>query len=266
MAQELTTGDKARDLARLSARVGSLYAGIERDDRRHCDTLPAPLDAATRKQLQDYRRDVHARLEPISATVAHRDAAGRAIGAFLDGFLNARSPNPHVTIAAYVSTLADQPLFAILQALDDFKNRRVFDIDPKDGSRVPFTIDHAPSAPRLLDQVKKCAAGMFEERHKVTRVLSIEKVAEPEVPAEERERVAGHMRELADALAMKNARLRAIDAEKIRAEAQEARDRAARIKENAARRRAAGEAPSVHDDDFYVDAPKADFAPIEHPT
>lgn len=237
MAQELTTTDPDKARAQLVVRVGSLYSGIERDARRKCDTLPAPIDPATRKQMESYRRDLHGNLQPISVTVAHREKAQSAVALFLAGYLNARTSDPAGTTRAYVAMLLDQPLFAILRALDDFKNRRVVDHYDANQNPVYFTLDHAPSAPRLLDQVKKCAGPTQEERHKVTRLLAIDKVSELEVPEAERERVAIHMRNLADSLAMKNARLRAQDMEKSRAEAQEARERAARIVHEATERR-----------------------------
>jgi hypothetical protein len=243
MTQELiTTDDNAQQVARVSARVSSLYADIQRDHRHHRDTLSAPIDPATRKQLQNYRRDLHAHLQPIGNSPSHRQAAGKAIGELLDGYLNAKSNDKHVTMAAYLSTLVDQPLFAILQAVDDFKNRRVFDIG-KDGERIPFTIDHAPSAPRLLDQVKKCVGPTQEERHKVTRLLAVEKIREPDLPPEERERVGYLMSDLASKMKMQAAADREMDVKKIRAEADEARARAARIVQEAtARRRAEAQA------------------------
>jgi hypothetical protein len=237
MAQELTTTDPDKARAQLVVRVGSLYSGIERDARRKCDTLPAPIDTATRKQLDGYRRDLHGRLQPISVAVAHREKAASAVALFLAGYLNTRTGDPAGTVRAYVAMLFDQPLFAILQALDDFKNRRVVDHYDANQNPVYFTLDYAPSAPRLLDQVKKCAGPTQEERHKVTRLLAIEHVSEPEVPEAERERVAVHMRKLADSLSMKNARIRDQEREKSRAEANEARERAARIVHEATERR-----------------------------
>jgi hypothetical protein len=235
MGQELINpGDDAK----IATRVASLYSSIERDHHLR-DALPAPIDKNTRKILEEYRRGLHARLRSISESVAERQTAGKAIGAFLLGYLNARSSDAPVTLATYVSTVNDQPLFAILQALDDFRHGRVFDIDPKDGSRTPFTIDHAPSAPRLLDQVKKRAAEVQGEKYKVTRLLAIDKVTEPEVAPEEKARVAEHMQRLAESLKIGRDKLRAAERERIRGEAQEARDRAAQIKQNATKRRMA---------------------------
>lgn len=234
MKQALIKAD-GNEAAQFHARVGLLYASIGKDDRCRCDTLPAPIDQDTRKQLQEYRRNLHARLQPISLSVAERERAGSAIALFLGCYLNVRTSDPAGTTLAYVSTLLDQPLFAIMEALDDFRGGRVYDIGTE-GQRIRFTLDHAPSAPRLLDQVKKRAADVQEARHKVTRLLAIEKIAEPEVSAAERDRVAEQLRRLADSLLMKRAHERQGEREKIRAEAQEARDRAERIQAEALRR------------------------------
>lgn len=239
MGQELTNPG---DGARIAARVAALYSSIQRDHHLR-DTLPAPIDRETRKAMEEHRRALHARLRGIGEAIADRQAAGKAIGAFLLGYLNARSVDVQQTLASYVSTMNDQPLFAVLMAIDDFKNGRVFDIDPKDGSRIPFTIDHAPSAPRLLDQVKKCVGPTQEERHKVTRLLAVEKIRQPDLPPEERERVGYLMSDLASKMKMQAAADRERDVQKIRAEADEARARAARIVQEAtARRRAEAQA------------------------
>jgi len=235
MAQELIkAGNEAAP--QLVARVASLYAEIKRDDRTRCDTLPARIDGPTRKQLQDYRRDLHGRLQPISNSMADREKASAAIALFLGGYLNVRTADPAGTTRAYVASLMDQPLFAIMEGLDDFKRGRVFDIG-REGERIPFTLDHAPSAPRMLDQVKKRAADVQAERHKVTRLLAIEKVSEPEVSEAERERVATHMRDLADSLAMKATAIHVEERKRIRDEASAARARSAQIIQNANRRR-----------------------------
>lgn len=235
MAQELirADGDAA---AQLHARVGSLYAAIGRDDRRRCDTLPAPIDPDTRKRMQNYRQHLHSKLQPISTSLADRERAMSAISLFMAGYLNARTNDPAGTVNSYIEMMRDQPLFAIMRAIDDFRNGRVFDIGAE-GQRIPFTLDHAPSAPRMLDQVKKRAADVQEEQHKVTRLLMIEKIAEPAISEEERERVAAHMRNLADSLAMKSTQIRVEEMNKARIEADEARDRAIRIIQDARRRR-----------------------------
>lgn len=234
MGQELT---KPGDDARISARVGSLHAGIERDHHLR-DTLPLPIDPKTRKELEEYRRDLHGRMRGIGLSAADRQTAGKAIGIFLMGYLNARTVDTSATLAAYLAALSDMPLFAILDAIDDFKNRRVFDID-QTGARIPFTIDHAPSAPRLLDQVKKRCEPILEERGKVSRLLAVKQIAPPPPDPEMVKKLGGLMRNLADNMKHKREAERAQEWEKIRAEADEARARAARIVQEATSRRRA---------------------------
>jgi hypothetical protein len=90
-----------------------------------------------------------------------------------------------------------------------------------------------------LDQVKKRAAEVQGEKYKVTRLLAIDKITAPEVAPEEKARVAEHMQRLAESLKIGRDKLRAAERERIRGEAQEARDRAAQIKQNATKRRMA---------------------------
>jgi len=234
MAQELikTSGEEA---AQLHALVGSLYGTIGRDDRHRCDTLPARINSETRKDLQAYRQHLHSRLQPICNSLAERERAKSALQVFLGGYLNIKADREGAS-NSYIEMMRDQPLFAIMRAIDDFKDGRVFDIG-REGERIPFTLDHAPSAPRMLDQIKKRAADVQAERHKVTRLLAIEKVSEPEVSEAERERVAAHMRGLADSLTMKATNIRVEELKKVREEAQAARDRSARIIQEARQRR-----------------------------
>lgn len=238
MTNDLVTTDAASNalaLARLQDSVESLYKAIERD-RWGSDRLPALPSPETRRTLDRRRKDLRASLRPIAMAKAEQETARRAMGAFLGGYLNIRVENQSATVAGYVAHLGEQPLFAILAALDDFKHRRVFDIGAE-GQKIPFTIDHAPSAFRLLDQVKKHAADVQEEHFRITRVLAIAKTIDgPEVSDAERERVAVHMRQLADSLAMKAANIRVEELNRAKLEADGARDRARRIIENVKRR------------------------------
>lgn len=237
MAQEITTTIDARAIAAHPARsrVASLHALIDRDSH-YRDTLPAPLSPTDRKDLEAYRRDLHATLRAISMAKAEQTTARAAVGTLLQTYINARSGDYAGTLDAYVAFLRDQPLWAILAALEDFRHGRVFDLDAE-GGKVPFTIDHAPSAARILDQVKKHTAAMEDERGRVMRLLAITKVREPEISEAERERVAVQIRLLADQLTGRSERDRAQELGKTRAEAEAARARAKRIVQEAATRR-----------------------------
>jgi hypothetical protein len=133
--------------------------------------------------------------------------------------------------------LGEQPLFAILQACDDFANHRVVDHIREDGTTVYFTMDHAPSTFRLLDQVKKCAVDARSEHYKIRRVLAITKARSAHIlSAEEQAQVAEGLSALAKGMLRRATKEQEIDRQKISAEAKEARDRAARIIEEARRR------------------------------
>jgi hypothetical protein len=232
MGQELiaTSGEET---AHAHALVGSLYANLGRDDRSRRDILPAKIDADSRKKLQGYRQYLYGKLHPISMSMTDREKAKSALYLFFGNYLNIKADREGAA-NVYIQTLRDQPLFAIMRAIDDFVQGRVFDIG-RDGERIPFTLEHAPSGPRLLDQVKKRAADVQEEKYKVNRLLAVTHFAEPEVSEAERERVAALMRQLANTMAVKSESIRVEEQRKVRDEAQQARDRAAEIIQSARR-------------------------------
>jgi hypothetical protein len=242
MANDLTTTEGKEvstdtvTLHGLQTTVQRLYGALGKDGTR--DTLPALPPTPLRQRMRARQLDLQKLLRPISMASAERDTAMKAIGALLGGYLNIKADNPQAIAAGYTAHLIEQPLFAILQACDDFKNRRVYDwIDEK---QVPFTIDHAPSAFRLLDQVKKCAADALEEHYQIGRVLAVKHVAiEQRVSPEEQSRVAAAIKLRSMELGAVVDASRQADLVRIRSEAQEARDRAARITEDGIRRRVA---------------------------
>ena len=235
MANDLTIATNAIVLGELQTVVQQLYAAIEKDGTE--DVLPSLPPRELRGRMRARQLDLNAALRPISMATEDQKRAREVIAGLLGGYLNIRSDQHQAIAAGYTAHMGEQPLFAIRQACDDFKHRRVYDwIDEK---QVPFTIDHAPSAFRLLDQVKKCAADMREEHHRIGRLLAVKHVAiTRRIDPEEQARVAAGLRDLAA-----NFGLKAVDEdramrEKTRLEAQEARDRADRITQEGARRRA----------------------------
>lgn len=236
MAQELVTMADG-EAARLHVQVKALTLSVERDSR-YRDALPEPINPTQRRSLENYRRALHARLRPIGEAVAESETARAAISLFLGGYANVRADAKSIS-HAYIAMLLDMPLFAIMAALDDFKNHRVFDLN-SDGDKIPFTVDHAPSAPRILDQAKKHIDALVDERAKVVRLLAVTQTSgrKPDDPAMA-EKVGKLMAGLAADLGARSAKERLAEAEKIRAEADEARARARRIIESARQKRAA---------------------------
>lgn len=242
MANDLTTTESGSvstetvTLGGLQVTVRRLYGAIEKDGTR--DTLPALPSPSLRARMRERQLALGQALRPISTSVAARERAMNTIAALLGGYLNIKSDNPQALAAGYTAHLAEQPLFAILQACDDFKNRRVYDLNA-DGERVPFTIDYAPSAFRLLDQVKKCAGDALEEHHQIGRVLAVKHVAvEKKISAEEQDRVHAALRLRSMELSESVDAGRRDDMARTKREAREARDRAAKIIKDAAWNRA----------------------------
>lgn len=236
-----TTGPNAVATQAMVTRVAALHETILRDPH-YRDTLPVPLAASVRKDLDKYRLDLHARLRPISMASAERDTVRKGLGILLQSY-NSYSSDPKGTLDAYCAMLSDQPAWAILDALADFRDGRVYDTNSH-GERVRFTLDKAPTATRILDQVKKHTDATEAERARVVRLLAVNRYLPPPVPEAERERVGGLMQGLASGMAMTQENFRAQDRAKTRAEADEARERARRITEDARNRRRADDIAS----------------------
>lgn len=258
MANDLTTtganavAADAMTLRRLQDTVDRIFGEIERGQCPEDDMLPALPDRALRGRLRERQLVLRSALRPISMATAEQNRASDAVKALLGGYLNIKSDNFKAVAAGYTAHLAEQPLFAILAACDDFKHHRVVDYINDEGKEVYFTLDHAPSAFRLLDQVKKRASDAQSEHYKIGRVLAITKVKPREMMTEEEQRyVAEGLRKLANGMLKRATKSAEEERKKISAEAAEARDRMRGIIEEAARRRAADLAPTIPDHEFY---------------
>jgi hypothetical protein len=235
MANDVATTNDAPTLAVV---VDQMFKAIEREKGQ--DFLPAPPAASLRKQMEARHAEIRTALRPISMARAEQERAAKIVAGLLGAYTNLKTANPQALVAGYVAHLAEQPLFAIIAACDDFKHGRVYDIG-SEGQRIPFTLDHAPSAFRLLDQVKKRAADLQGERYRIGRVLCARQAMRRAISEDEAQRVAAGMATLASDFGLRLAVERKENVDRTRREAQEARDRARRITEDAtARRRAAG--------------------------
>lgn len=237
-------------LAGLQEAVQRLYGSIEREGGHDVlPSLPAPQVRARMRERQLTLRSV---LRPISLASEEQKRARDAIAGLLGGYLNIRTDNPAAIAAGYTAHLGEQPLFAILAACDDFRHHRVVDYVNDEGKEVYFTLDHAPSAFRLLDQVKKRAADAQSEHFQINRVLAITKIKPRALMTEDEERrVAEGLRTLANGMLKRVTKDAEEERKKNSAEAAAARDRMRGIIEEAARRRAADLVPTIPDHEFY---------------
>lgn len=227
MATQLVPHDDAQAHAALLDVVDKTFKSIQRE-RDGSETLPALPSKTLRAQLEERKLQLNTMLRPISMSVAAQNQAGAAILALLAGYARFAGEVPAAMNAAYYEHLKDQPLFAIQQACDDFKHGRVFDVDAE-GRHIPVSVDHPPSAYRLLVQVKKRAVDRQEEAFKIRKVLSITRTVMPTISEEERARVAEKITALAAALKGQQRVVQEAEKSTINREAQEARDRATKI-------------------------------------
>lgn len=233
----------ATDATELAERFNGL---IERDHRARVDTLPTLPSHAQRSLMQARSVELHGALRPITYADADMVNATTLLRLFLGGYLNLKSDNPEQTARAYVKVyLGDQPLWAIIQACNDFKNHRVYDLD-SEGKKIPFTLDYAPSGARMRSQCQKITERFREEQGRLSRVLAITvaKPAERHISTEEATRVREGILALSQRLSSGIVRERAEDQAKRRAEIEAANARTARIMEEARRRNADAEGAS----------------------
>lgn len=233
----------ATDATELAERFNDL---IERDHRARVDTLPTLPSHAQRSLMQARSVELHSALRPITYADADMVNATTLLRLFLGGYLNLKSDNPEQTARAYVKVyLGDQPLWAIIQACNDFKNHRVFDLD-SEGKQIPFTLDFAPSGARMRSQCQKITERFREEQGRLSRVLAITmaKPAERHISKEESAKVLEGILALSRRLASGINSDRAAQREKRRAELAAAKERTDRIMEEARRRNADAEGAS----------------------
>ncbi len=220
----------------LRESLDRFYGSIEKDGLQ--DAMPMLPTPSVRSELVERQRCLRTLLRPISEAMAERDRAKKSIAFLLGGYLNIKSENKEAIVEGYTAHVSKYPVFAIVEACADFANHRVVDRYDDEGNPVMFTLDHAPSAFRLLDQVKKRTADAQEEAAKIERVLAITTVKTfPTISKQEADRIQRGFEDLAKSLSMGANSVVAGERDKIRAEAQDARDRAAKIKEDAARLR-----------------------------
>lgn len=173
-------------------------------------SLDARIDGlnvtVTRMPTTVERQVMAARSEAIGKAIrpmapSERPAAAAAIAGLLVGYGYARNdPRAAETIATYVAHLADMPLFAVVAACDDVRERRVYDTDPRTGNRKPLNPDKEPSTIRLGTIAQKHVDRLSAERYAFDKVLLAKKVLPAPPSQEEREHVAGKLKQLSEDL------------------------------------------------------------------
>src|SRR5262245_47372714 len=153
--------------------------------------LRREMSFTERAILHDRQRIIHGLLRPLSSE--DRKVAARVIAAMFLGFPNMRQGDPQATVAAYVIAMSGFPLFAIVEACEDVSQRRVGDINP----------DFAPTAPRMCELATRHLVPLSGELLVIEKTI-VAKVHEKVISPEERERIKTGLRELADAMIVRD--------------------------------------------------------------
>lgn len=178
-----------------------------------------------REKLAKRRDDIARAMRAIRDSMTEQDDALQDLGGFLLGYGITRNNDRKAaeTASAYLKELMDFPLFAIRAAIDDVKNNRVFDVDPKTGNKTRLSPDYPPSTTRMRMIAQKHVDTKGREKWEFDRVLAAKRAYDPPEDPKMRAKVEAGLKELtASMTATQKAR---IDAERNSVDAQ--RNRAA---------------------------------------
>ncbi len=151
--------------------VERFAAAIETE--RGYDALPKMPTVDERRALTARRDALMTKLRPFEMATAEQDRFAQAFGLMVLGYPSMRNQEIRPITTAYALDLGKLPLFAVLAAMEDVRQRRVKGLDP----------DWPPTSPRLFEiaqkHVEKDAAALL----KVQRVMAVRKAHLPPDPA-----------------------------------------------------------------------------------
>lgn len=183
--------------------------------------LPTPQQ---RQRLNERIKDVRALVAPASNSIAAMDRLQAVVLEMLGGHLNHRASAD--TAVGWVQLLQELPGWAVVQVCEDFKRGAAFEV--VNGVEKKLSPDFVPSAPRVYALARAKLDALYAEAELIRRVMSA-KLAAPQIPKAEQDRVGAMMRDLSATLTAKDAAERLRHANAVRQQAQEARERAADI-------------------------------------
>jgi hypothetical protein len=248
MTKDLTTGD-ARNLGQHNPVADKLYPTDEmrrmtdvftnsfespRPIRGEPDSLPRLPTVQERTRLHNRMRDLTALLRPASLSMAEREQVKAAVALMLSGWIlqQGRNINPDDVIGAYTTLLCDLPVWAVVKTCGEFARGEAIEVI--NGEERKLSPEFAPSAPRVHAVARRHIEDQIAEESRLRRILDCKRIAvsaNPEVQA----RVARLFNQMADGMRGRAEKDRAEERAAAAKGADEARDRAAKIREEADR-------------------------------
>jgi hypothetical protein len=185
-----------------------------------------------RGMLQSRSRDLSSLLRPASLAAAETARIGEAVGMMLGGWRNLKEGNPAEIIAGYTMLLKELPVWAVVKACGEFARGEAIEV--VNGVERRMSPDWAPSAARVYTVARDHITAQVAESNRLHRLLSCRKISVAVDPAA-RERVGALLKDFSGGMTERVRKERDADRIRIEALAQEARDRAAKIREDADR-------------------------------
>lgn len=193
------------------------------------DRLPTVVE---KRRLHNRLRDLTAVLRPAEMAQAEMGTIGQAVGMMLGGWRNLKEGNPKEIIAGYTMVLKELPVWAVVRACGDFARGEAFEV--VDGVEKKLSPDWAPSVARVYSVARAYMTEQIAEHNLINRLISCKRIAVA-VDPEARKRVGEMLHDFSAKMGAKVQRERDADRVRSAAAAQEARDRAAAIRDEADR-------------------------------
>lgn len=192
-----------------------------------------------RGRLNERAKDVRSLLRPFSESTGAAFRVAADLTDMLGAWVNLKgmsAEDKQSVVTGYCKILGDLPGWAVSMVCTEFQEGRAVEI--VDGKEKRLSPDFAPSAPRIHMLARAKLDDLHAEAALIQRLMTA-KLASPVPAPEEQNRVAEMMKDVAANWAKKVADEDARDAERRRAAANEAEQRAREFHLQADRRRLA---------------------------
>ena len=169
--------------------VTELFNSREPGQTPTMSRLPSPEE---RNLLTTRARVVGSLLRPIDMASEEKISAGGAISRMLaDCWPNFKPEEPLTFLNGFVDSVKGLPMFAITEAIDDFKHGRVKQVSNGDGKFSKVDPSFPPALPVFVQVAEKKTLELSVERHRLKEVLAITKARiDPSVPRSTDEQAA----------------------------------------------------------------------------
>lgn len=156
----------------VAAVTTELWGSLEQSDRS-MKRLPS---AEERNFLTDRSRAVAGHLRPIEMASEEKLRAGGALSRmFGNSWPNFKPEKPVQFLNEFVDAVKSLPLFAILEAIEDFKHGRIKQHSLGDGKFAKVDPQFPPPAPLFFQIAENKTTSLYVEQSRLRQILAITK-------------------------------------------------------------------------------------------